>query len=43
MLEAGQPAPDFDLQDQHGKRQRLQDYRGRKLLIYFYPRADTPG
>jgi peroxiredoxin Q/BCP len=42
-LEAGAAAPPFDLLDQHGKRVRLQDFRGRKLLVYFYPEADTPG
>ena len=42
-LEAGLIAPPFELLDQHGKRVRLQDFRGRKLLVYFYPEADTPG
>src|SRR5919204_4975206 len=39
----GSPAPTFALVDQHGDRVRLEDYRGRKLLVYFYPEADTPG
>lgn len=39
----GSPAPDFALLDQHGETARLDDYRGRKLLVYFYPEADTPG
>jgi peroxiredoxin Q/BCP len=39
----GSPAPAFALIDQHGDRVRLEDYRGRKLLVYFYPEADTPG
>ncbi|MEX0754588.1 MAG: thioredoxin-dependent thiol peroxidase [Actinomycetota bacterium] len=39
----GDPAPDFALSDQHGKQIALHNYRGRKLLIYFYPEADTPG
>ena len=43
MLTAGDPAPDFSLSDQDGATHALADYRGRKLLIYFYPRADTPG
>ncbi len=43
MLQTGDPAPHFSLSDQHGTMHRLADYRGRKLLIYFYPRADTPG
>ena len=42
-LKAGTPAPDFALKDQTGRTIKLSDYRGRKLLIYFYPRADTPG
>ena len=39
----GDHAPDFALLDQHGETVRLEDYRGRKLLVYFYPEADTPG
>lgn len=39
----GHPAPDFDAVDQHGTRHRLADYRDRWLLLYFYPRDDTPG
>jgi thioredoxin-dependent peroxiredoxin len=42
-LREGDPAPDFALLDQHGRTVRLADYRGRKLLVYFYPEADTPG
>ena len=42
-LKAGVPAPDFALRDQTGRSIKLSDYRGRKLLIYFYPKADTPG
>src|SRR5436305_1551651 len=42
-LKAGDPAPDFALTDQHGDTVRLSDLRGRKVLVYFYPRADTPG
>jgi thioredoxin-dependent peroxiredoxin len=42
-LAAGDSAPPFELVDQHGDRVRLQDFRGRKLLVYFYPEADTPG
>jgi peroxiredoxin Q/BCP len=40
---AGDPAPGFTLLDQHGETVRLEDYRGRKLLVYFYPEADTSG
>lgn len=42
-LKTGDKAPQFALKDQEGKTVRLADYRGRKLLLYFYPRADTPG
>ncbi len=42
-LEPGDPAPGFSLVDQDGKLVRLSDFRGRKVLVYFYPRADTPG
>ena len=36
-------APDFELPDQDGKKHRLSDYRGRWVLLYFYPRDNTPG
>jgi len=39
----GSTAPDFALQDQHGTSHRLSDYAGRWLVLYFYPRDDTPG
>jgi len=39
----GSTAPDFDLLDQNNKRQRLADYRGKWLVLYFYPKDDTPG
>jgi thioredoxin-dependent peroxiredoxin len=42
-LQKGDQAPGFALLDQHGDMVRLEDYRGRKLLVYFYPEADTPG
>ncbi len=42
-LEAGQPAPDFTLPDQNGAPISLSSLRGRKVLLYFYPEADTPG
>jgi thioredoxin-dependent peroxiredoxin len=42
-LKEGDPAPSFALSDQHGNTVRLEDFRGRKLLVYFYPEADTPG
>jgi len=43
MLSKGDAMPDFELEDQDGKLIKSQDFRGRKLLVYFYPRADTPG
>jgi thioredoxin-dependent peroxiredoxin len=43
MLTAGQPAPDFDLTNQENEDQSLHALRGRPVLVYFYPRADTPG
>jgi peroxiredoxin Q/BCP len=42
-LKVGDPAPDFSLIDQTGERQQLQDYRDRWLVLYFYPKNDTPG
>ena len=39
----GEPAPDFTLPDAAGRMHRLADYRGRWLVLYFYPKADTPG
>lgn len=39
----GDPAPAFSLLDQHGQTVRLEDLRGRTVLVYFYPEADTPG
>ncbi|MDE3204293.1 MAG: thioredoxin-dependent thiol peroxidase [Acidobacteriota bacterium] len=43
QLAVGDPAPDFTLLDQHGRSTSLEDYRGRHVLVYFYPKADTPG
>lgn len=42
-LKAGDKAPAFSLTDQSGAKVKLADFKGRKLLIYFYPKADTPG
>lgn len=36
-------APNFNLSNQHGKKVKLADFQGSKLLVYFYPRANTPG
>ena len=43
MLEQGQEAPDFSLPDQDGTPVRLTELRGRRVVLYFYPKADTPG
>jgi len=43
MLALGDIVPAFELTDQHGQTVRLRDFRGRRLLVYFYPKADTPG
>jgi thioredoxin-dependent peroxiredoxin len=43
QLKPGDKAPDFKLQDQNGKATKLGDFKGRKLLIYFYPKAQTSG
>lgn len=42
-LKVGDKAPAFSLLDQSGKKAKLSDYKGRKVLVYFYPKADTPG
>jgi len=42
-LNKGDKAPDFRLSDQNEKENRLEDFKGKKLLVYFYPKADTPG
>ena len=43
MLEAGVKAPDFTLLDKDGKQVSLSDYLGKKIVLYFYPRDNTPG
>jgi thioredoxin-dependent peroxiredoxin len=43
MLEVGKPAPDFKVVDEAGKSVSLKEFRGQPLVIYFFPRADTPG
>lgn len=42
-LSVGDKAPSFSLKDQNGRKVSLSDFKGRKLLLYFYPKADTPG
>ena len=43
MIEEGKPAPDFELQSDSGETVRLSDFRGRPVVLYFYPKDDTPG
>ena len=43
MIEPGQEAPDFTLPNQDGEPVTLRDLRGRRVVLYFYPKADTPG
>ncbi|WP_018259408.1 thioredoxin-dependent thiol peroxidase [Halomicrobium katesii] len=43
MLEAGDTAPTFELPDQDGETVALSEYEGQRVVLYFYPRADTPG
>jgi peroxiredoxin Q/BCP len=43
MVEEGKPAPDFELASDSGSPVRLSDLRGRPVVLYFYPRDDTPG
>ena len=43
VLQAGDKAPDFQATDQEGKTVSLKDFRGQKLILYFYPKDDTPG
>ena len=43
MVEEGKPAPDFELASDSGERVRLSSLRGKPVVLYFYPRDDTPG
>lgn len=43
MLGVGTKAPEFTLPDQNGEMHSLKDYRGKKVILYFYPRDNTPG
>ena len=43
MLEVGTKAPDFTLQDKHGSPVSLSDFQGKKVVLYFYPKDNTPG
>lgn len=43
QLKTGVAAPSFEATDQHGKRVRLADFSGRRLFLFFYPKANTSG
>ncbi len=43
MLEVGTKAPEFSLPDQNGDIHTLEEYRGKKVILYFYPKDNTPG
>ena len=43
MIEEGQPAPDFELESDAGETVKLSDFRGKPVVLYFYPKDDTPG
>src|SRR3972149_2098560 len=42
-LKVGEPAPDFELTSDKGTRVKLSNYRGKRVIVYFYPKDDTPG
>jgi peroxiredoxin Q/BCP len=43
MVEEGKPAPDFELKSDSGEQVKLSDFRGKPVVLYFYPKDDTPG
>jgi len=43
MLEVGDKAPDFTVPDETGADVRLKDFRGKSVVLFFFPKADTPG
>ena len=43
MVEEGKPAPDFELKTDSGESVKLSDFRGKPVVLYFYPKDDTPG
>jgi thioredoxin-dependent peroxiredoxin len=43
MLNVGDRAPDFSVSDHTGSTRNLSDYRGKTVVLWFYPKADTPG
>lgn len=42
-LKVGDPAPEFTLHDENGKERKMSDYRGKQVVLFFYPADDTPG
>jgi peroxiredoxin Q/BCP len=43
MLNVGDKAPEFSLLDQHGVKRTLKEFAGKKVVLYFFPKANTPG
>jgi peroxiredoxin Q/BCP len=43
VLKAGDPAPDFEATDHHGRLVKLSDFRGKKVVLWFFPKANTSG
>jgi peroxiredoxin Q/BCP len=43
MLAVGTKAPEFEVKDHTGKARKLSDFRGKTVVLWFYPKADTPG
>ena len=43
LIQVGSAAPDFNVTDDSGGSTQLADYRGQKIVLFFYPKADTPG
>ena len=43
VLKAGDPAPDFEATDHRGRRVKLSDFRGKKVVLWFFPKANTSG
>ncbi len=43
MLKVGDTAPDFEATDHRERRVKLKDFRGKKVVLWFFPKADTPG
>ena len=43
MLNVGDQAPDFEVRDHNGNNVHLSDLRGKRVVLWFYPKADTPG